>query len=509
MSKPHVLAVDHFVALRFIVLRVRLLLMGLVLLLAAEGCANRPPVLSCVVEPTIVREGDLVTVRTNVTDSDKASLSFTWSATSGIGPDAVVFSTRNVTPQDSSAVYDSTGVRVGRYTIKAEVNDGKHQVSCSVNVMVVKNKQAPAVACNPSQVRVTEGQSTGVQARASDPNDDPLTYSWAVDGVAITNNQPSFEFGTVGRSIGAHRLSVTVTDADKMSANCEFQVTIDGRPNRNPTVALTLDKGEVYAGDRVTVIAQASDPDWDPVTYSWSLDGQNRPDTSSQIEINTRGLAGGRHSASVTVRDDRDGTVTSTVSFSVREKVAVQINRIGPDNLAKAQLDEIALKIRQSPRLRVTLTGHTDSSGSQQVNERVGQRRADAVKAYLVDEQHVDESRIKTGSAGESQPIADNWSPQGRRDNRRVEIELSESALKIQQSSWEELFTKAVGFAVQMAPYRTRQKSEEFRVMLQDHGSTAYVVEAGIPGSGRYYRVRDGPPRATSGSPRVARDEQV
>jgi OOP family OmpA-OmpF porin len=80
--------------------------------------------------------------------------------------------------------------------------------------------------------------------------------------------------------------------------------------------------------------------------------------------------------------------------------------------------------MRQNSQLRATLTGHTDDRGSEEVNERTGQRRADAVKAYLVDEQNVADGRIAAGSAGETQPAADNETTQGREDNRRVEIEL-------------------------------------------------------------------------------------
>jgi OmpA-OmpF porin, OOP family len=54
----------------------------------------------------------------------------------------------------------------------------------------------------------------------------------------------------------------------------------------------------------------------------------------------------------------------------------------------------------------------------------VGQRRADAVKNYLVTQHNLDANRIEALSAGESQPIADNATAEGRRQNRRVEIEL-------------------------------------------------------------------------------------
>ena len=396
-------------------LRLPLLLGSVVLLLIAGGCANRPPVLNCLADMSTVIEGNSVTIQSNATDPDRNDqLTFNWSADQG-----------RLSSQNGSASFDSSGLSPGNYTVGLEVRDKKQNLAtCEVSLMVDKDRIAPTVACAPSNVNVTEGQSTSVRAQASDGNNDALTYAWSVDGSSVTNNQSSFDFGTAGRSVGSHTVQVTVTDVDNMSANCQFNVTIDRRPNTGPTVALTLDNSEVYAGDRVSANAQASDAEGDPMTYSWTLDGQRRSDTSSTISIDTTGLSGGRHNVAVTVQDDRDGSGSATQTLSVREKIVVQISGIRPDNLAKAALDEIALKMRQNSQLRVMLTGHTDDRGSEAVNERTGQRRADAVKAYLVDEQNVNESSIQAGSAGETQPTADNETAEGRQDNRRVEIEL-------------------------------------------------------------------------------------
>lgn len=396
-------------------LRLPLLLGSVVLLLVAGGCANRPPVLNCIADMSTIIEGNSVTIQSNATDPDRNDqLTFNWSAAQG-----------SLSTQNGSASFDSTGLSPGNYTVGLEVRDKKQNLAtCEVSLTVDKNKIAPVIACEPSNVNVTEGQSTTITAQASDGNNDALTYSWSVDGSSVTNNQPSFDFGSAGRSVGDHTVQVTVTDVDNLSANCQFNVTVDRRPNTGPTVALTLDKNEVYAGDQVGANAQASDAEGDPMTYSWTLDGQSRSDTSSSISIDTTGLSGGNHSVAVTVRDDHDGSGSATQTLSVREKLVVQVSGIRPDNLAKAALDEIALKMRQNSQLRITLTGHTDDRGSEAVNQRTGQRRADAVKAYLVDEQNVAESRIETESAGETQPATDNETAQGRQDNRRVEIEL-------------------------------------------------------------------------------------
>jgi len=395
--------------------RLPLLLASLVFLLAAGGCANKPPILNCVVDQSTLIEGESTTIQSNATDPDRNDqLTFAWSVTQG-----------SLVAQNGSAVFDSTSLPQGTYTISLEVTDEKlHAATCEIDVRVGKNSMAPTIACEPSNIIVTEGQSRRIQARASDPNSDTLSYIWTVDGRAVTNNQSSFDFGTVNRPVGAHTVNVRVTDSDGMAADCDFNVTIDPRPNTGPTVTLTLDKTDVYAGDTVNATAQARDPEGDPLTYAWTVDGQRRADTSSRVQINTSGLSGGRHSVAVTAQDDRGASASATQSFAVSEKIVMQIEAVRPDNQAKAQLDEIALKMRQNPQLRATLTGHTDDQGSEEVNERAGLRRAEGVQGYLVNEQNIAASRIETQSAGETSPISDNQTPQGRRDNRRVEVEL-------------------------------------------------------------------------------------
>jgi len=386
---------------------------------AFQRKVNRPPTVECTVDrATVIGSAgnvaaETATVRVNVMDEDDDTLTVNWRTTGG-----------RLTQQENAAVFDPTGLAPGRYTVTAEVSDGEHTATCSSDITVEKRKLAPTISCQPGTVTVTEGESVTLRATASDPNNDTLTYAWTVDGQAVTNNAPEFVFGTAGRTVGDHTVAVTVTDVDGMTANCSFTVTINRRPNRNPTVSLTLDKSEVYAGDTVNATAQASDPDNDPLTYSWTVDGQPRSETGSQIAINTSGMAGGSHTVTVTVRDDRDGTATATQSFSVRDKTVIQMTGFRPNNVAKAQLDEIALKMQQDPRLRATITGYNDDRPSERQSERNGMRRAQAARDYLVRQHKIPTDRIEVRSGGETNPIADNATAAGRTQNRRVEVEL-------------------------------------------------------------------------------------
>lgn len=74
---------------------------------------------------------------------------------------------------------------------------------------------------------------------------------------------------------------------------------------------------------------------------------------------------------------------------------------------------------------RVRIVGHTDSSGSDAVNNPLSLDRAEAVRDYLV-AQGVPATRVQVEGRGEREPVADNASPEGRARNRRVEIFLSE-----------------------------------------------------------------------------------
>lgn len=87
----------------------------------------------------------------------------------------------------------------------------------------------------------------------------------------------------------------------------------------------------------------------------------------------------------------------------------------------KSQLDEIAVVMNKYNDLSLTITGHTCSKGYKSVNRRVGLRRANVAKTYLI-EKGVEDSRISTSSMGEESPVVDNLPIENRQMNRRLEF---------------------------------------------------------------------------------------
>lgn len=88
---------------------------------------------------------------------------------------------------------------------------------------------------------------------------------------------------------------------------------------------------------------------------------------------------------------------------------------------AQDKLDQVANALLATSSRHIVVEGHTDSEGSESYNQGLSQRRADAVRDYLVQKGYPGD-RIQSRGKGESSPIADNASPEGRANNRRVEI---------------------------------------------------------------------------------------
>ena len=94
---------------------------------------------------------------------------------------------------------------------------------------------------------------------------------------------------------------------------------------------------------------------------------------------------------------------------------------------AKAVIDDLAGKIKADNRsLYLEIEGHTDNTGEEAYNERLGLQRANVVRDYIYVTHGIPLHRIAVFSFGESQPIADNSTRDGRAQNRRVVIKVLE-----------------------------------------------------------------------------------
>ena len=113
--------------------------------------------------------------------------------------------------------------------------------------------------------------------------------------------------------------------------------------------------------------------------------------------------------------------VAETVTLAADAHFDFDKSALKPEG--KAKLDDLVGKLKAVNLEVIIAVGHTDSIGTKAYNQKLSLRRAAAVKDYLVSK-GVDANRIHTEGKGETQPVADNRTREGRAKNRRVEIEV-------------------------------------------------------------------------------------
>ena len=100
---------------------------------------------------------------------------------------------------------------------------------------------------------------------------------------------------------------------------------------------------------------------------------------------------------------------------------------------SRSSLDRFATSLQNNPDTDVRIYGHTDSSGSDAINNPLSQRRAESVYNYLLSK-GISGSRMESQGYGSSQPIADNATAAGKSQNRRVEVFILPNAKMIQDA---------------------------------------------------------------------------
>jgi len=175
-------------------------------------------------------------------------------------------------------------------------------------------------------------------------------------------------------------------------------------------------------------VMPARDSDGDGISDAMD----NCPNTLRNTPVDAQGCS---------LDEDRDGVLNSadrcpntpsgsTVdSQGCAQRIVVQ-NLNFPSNSSilsaesKAVLDRIASSILANTQIKqIAITGYSDDRGATDYNKTLSERRAKSVATYLIS-QGLDANKVSSSGMGEANPIASNATAAGRRDNRRVEIDL-------------------------------------------------------------------------------------
>jgi outer membrane protein OmpA-like peptidoglycan-associated protein len=202
-------------------------------------------------------------------------------------------------------------------------------------------------------------------------------------------------------------------------------------PEHTLTVRAQCDPCTVEVGKTSTVTAVATDSIGCAVTYRWSAPTGTLAQPAERVTIWTAPPQPGTVPVTVTVTCPTDNkTASDTVNIQVTqppvktytfEDVYFDFDRYSLRPEATRILDEAVAAMRESPTLRVEIEGHTCSIGTAEYNLALGDRRANAVKDYLVS-RGITADRFRTVSYGEERPKYDNAREETRRLNRRAAL---------------------------------------------------------------------------------------
>ncbi|MBI2815394.1 MAG: PKD domain-containing protein [Acidobacteria bacterium] len=288
----------------------------------------------------------------------------------------------------------------------------------------------PSLTCSADPTEINAGQQVSLSAQAVSATGKAITYDWTTTGGTIDGSGPTVTLRTDNLAPGSYTATVRATETQGLTADCSTSVTVrEPPPPQPPTVSCSADRPSVQVGEIVNLSADARSPEDRPLTYAWTTTGGRVEGTGARVRFDTTGLQPGNYTISVRVTDDNNQSAECNVQVTVTapppppppppppqasklNDCAFTLNSPRVDNVCKAKLDDVALRLRSEPDASVTIVGYADSR-ERNVN-RLADSRANNTKTYLVTEKGIAESRVQVrrGEAARGP------------ENRRVDIHL-------------------------------------------------------------------------------------
>ncbi|HET8889452.1 MAG TPA: PKD domain-containing protein [Candidatus Angelobacter sp.] len=290
-----------------------------------------------------------------------------------------------------------------------------------------------AVTANPAKVFAGSGDSIVLQAQCKDPDNDPLTYKWSATGGAIEGTGAEVRWNSKDVKAGTYTATVTCEDGHGGTANASSDFTVEEKSNTPPTITCAANPATITAGQHAGITATASDPDNDPLTYSYTTSGGKVTGSGANVQFDSTGAAPGTYTVTCHVSDGRGGEKDATTQVAVQPaappKEQVQLEQrlslhsiyfptaqptvANPNGglLASQQRTMVTLAgdfkkyLAFKPDAHLILQGHADPRGGPEYNKKLSDRRVERTKAFLV-QQGVSADAIETQGLGEEQSMS-------------------------------------------------------------------------------------------------------
>ena len=284
----------------------------------------------------------------------------------------------------------------------------------------------PVAACSatPASIFAGSGDTVAVHVNASDPDNDPLTYSYAATGGTVEGTGPDARWNSTGVAVGSYTVNVKVDDGKGGTASCAADIKAEEKPNHPPTASLSVERSPILPGERTGITCNGSDPDNDPLTYSYTATGGQIGGSGSNVQFDSTGLQPGNYTVKCTVSDGRGGTADASGNVEVKEPPQIKqleaklaLHSIyfptAQPTVAKpmggllasqaATLDTLASDylqyLKYRPAAHLILEGHADIRGAKDYNIKLSERRVERAKSYLV-EKGVPADHLETKAFG-------------------------------------------------------------------------------------------------------------
>jgi len=335
----------------------------------------------------------------------------------------------------------------------------------------------PVAACSvtPASIFAGSGDSVAVHVTASDPDNDPLTYTYTATGGTVEGTGPEARWNSTSVGVGSYTVNVKVDDGRGGTASCAADIKVEEKPNRPPTASLSIERSPIFPSERTGVACNGSDPDNDPLTYAYTTTGGKIVGSGSNVQFDPTGLQPGSYTVKCTVNDGRGGTAEAAGSVEVKEAPEVKVIQRLEAKLAlhsiyfptaqptvakpmggllpsqAVTLDQLASDflsyLKYRPEAKLTLEGHADIRGAKDYNIKLSERRVERNRSYLVEkgvpadklevkafgfEKNMTDAEVKAQveadpeiSPEEKQKILKNLLTVRLASNRRVDVTLS------------------------------------------------------------------------------------
>ena len=178
----------------------------------------------------------------------------------------------------------------------------------------------PTVSCtaDKSMVYLDSGDAVAINCIGSDPDNDPLTYTWSSTGGKVDGNGPQVRWLSASTPLGSYTIMAKVDDGRGGSASSSVAVNVEPKPNHPPTITCSADRSSVFAGEKVHITTNANDPDGDKLTYTWRANSGQVVGNGAAVDFDTSGLAPGNYTVTVRVDDGRGGAADCSSTVEVK-----------------------------------------------------------------------------------------------------------------------------------------------------------------------------------------------